>query len=150
MRHHACVLDREAFAQFCQEAESKTVIKSAMDDIPSVYVPYLCRPEEGAREGEGVEGEGPLRRTCRTCRAAVEHPAMMCSKCMAVVYCNKACQAKDWKAAHKRLCRDLATLYSAPGSDDGVSNEGKNKDDKTHGTGRCVIQCGCAWHRSRA
>ena len=38
-----------------------------------------------------------------------------CGSCQAVRYCCKACQAADWKAAHKAVCSELAARRSGAG-----------------------------------
>ena len=37
-----------------------------------------------------------------------------CSACLAVCYCCAACQRADWKAGHKRMCRELAAAAAPP------------------------------------
>lgn len=39
---------------------------------------------------------------CRSCYK--EGANLRCGRCIAVYYCSKACQRKDWKKSHKRMC----------------------------------------------
>ena len=41
--------------------------------------------------------------------------ALRCSICMVPRYCSAECQAADWRAGHKGVCRALAAGEGAPG-----------------------------------
>lgn len=43
---------------------------------------------------------------CGLCDAEKEN-MQRCSKCHNVYYCSRKCQIKDWKKAHKKLCKGL-------------------------------------------
>jgi hypothetical protein len=44
-----------------------------------------------------------------------------CARCMAVRYCSEACQARAWRAGHKRECAQLAAAAAA--QDDGDDDD---------------------------
>lgn len=45
---------------------------------------------------------------CRNCRKP--NPKSKCTKCRAVCYCDRNCQAIHWKAGHKTVCSSLPVL----------------------------------------
>jgi len=57
-----------------------------------------------------------------------------CSRCQAVKYCSKECQAKHWKAEHKLRCV-ATTVKQIDGDDDDDDNDNDNGDDDDDGDG---------------
>lgn len=44
---------------------------------------------------------------CNNCGKAGEEVSSKCSRCKSVFYCGRDCQLEDWRASHKRLCKQL-------------------------------------------
>jgi hypothetical protein len=48
-----------------------------------------------------------MPKSCIVCRAVASQDILLqyCSACQSALYCSKACQAKDWKKQHKKMCK---------------------------------------------
>ena len=51
------------------------------------------------------------RRVCWSCEKNAKDEGLeefkKCSACSVASYCGKACQAKDWREKHKRICKEI-------------------------------------------
>jgi hypothetical protein len=50
-----------------------------------------------------------MRKCCIVCSAvgSLDHQLQYCDQCMSAMYCSRACQRKDWKKQHKKICKLL-------------------------------------------
>jgi hypothetical protein len=50
-----------------------------------------------------------MLRSCIVCRAVATPDLQLqyCAQCQSALYCSKACQRKDWKKQHKKICKLL-------------------------------------------
>lgn len=51
---------------------------------------------------------------CDFCHSGIENP-MVCSKCEAAPYCNRACQKAHWKEHKQLCCKDITILSKEEG-----------------------------------
>jgi hypothetical protein len=71
-----------------------------------------CAAQAGGKkpggDSSGVDGDGAELRLCSHVRCGRRetrrHEFRRCSVCGAANYCSRACQALDWKRAHKAQC----------------------------------------------
>jgi TPR repeat protein len=67
-----------------------------------------CAAQAGGKKPSGVDGDGAELRLCSHVRCGRRetrrHEFRRCSVCGAANYCSRACQALDWKRAHKAQC----------------------------------------------
>ena len=53
---------------------------------------------------------------CDFCYEGIKNP-MVCSRCKAASYCNKACQKAHWEDHKKLCCKDITILSNKEGED---------------------------------
>lgn len=51
---------------------------------------------------------------CDFCHSGIENP-MVCSRCKAAPYCNRACQTAHWKEYKQLCCKDITILSNEEG-----------------------------------
>jgi len=52
--------------------------------------------------------DGCTNRGCNRTEAHDQPRFSSCSKCKVAIYCSRECQAADWKARHKKVCKEAA------------------------------------------
>lgn len=52
--------------------------------------------------------DGCVNRNCHRTESHDKPKFANCSKCKVAVYCSRDCQVEDWKARHKKVCKEAA------------------------------------------
>jgi hypothetical protein len=50
-----------------------------------------------------------MTKSCIVCRAVASQDILLqyCDACQSAMYCSRACQRKDWKKRHRKICKFL-------------------------------------------
>jgi len=103
------MMDRRDLAKFCIEEK----VDANLKDIDGVSPALMCMPGSPmwciVSPQSRTQMAKANRDICGKCGGDIgEAPLKKCSGCMRINYCSQTCQAADWKAGHKRICKLLS------------------------------------------